>query len=343
VASHRFEETGTMNGFPDPGETVRIPVSLFNSGVEAATATGGTLSLADPAQGTVLDDSATWNGPSPSDIAESEDPHFEVEVAESVTCGEILAFDVRVSAANATARTERFSVRLGDPSRDFPQTDDLVVPSDPAGPFASTLDVDQDWTIAEVDVSVDVTQPNEEDLIVELTSPEGTTVRLQDRSTLGFGIHERYDQTRPPDGPGSMDDFVGESTAGTWTLTVEDAGTASYGDSILNEWTLHLTVNEGFDCVPATCSEPPPTTAPVLTLRRVFDGASYDLEFDWTAVAGVAGYRILQSPVATFDSDVTVLAEPGAGETTFVMDEPATPDVLFFVVRGLNSCGEEGP
>lgn len=343
VASWRLVESGTVNGIPDPGETVVLPVTALNSGVDAATAAEGTLVFSDPGQGTVVDGNATWAGPPAAGTAETDAPHFEVTLADTVACGDVVAFDVTLSAANAATVGERIAMRLGEASRDFTQATDLVVPSEPAGPFASTLTIDDAWTLADLDVSVKVLQPDEADLIVELVSPQGTVVRLHDRSELGFGIDERYDATRQPDGPGTMADFAGEPLDGAWTLTVEDAGDASVSESTLQEWTLHATIVEGFDCVPAVCAEPPLDVAPALTVERVADGAAFDIAFSWSDVPGAAGYRVRQSSTPAFDAGVVELAETGAGETGLVIPEPATPDLLFFVVRGVNGCGVEGP
>jgi len=341
--SYGLVESGTANGIPDPGETVQMPIALFNSGTAPALATQGTLTFVDPAQGTVLESQTGWSGPDPSASAVSQAPHFEIEIGDNVGCGDLVAFELEVSASNAQSQTSQFGIQLGDKERDLLQDQDLVVPSAPAGSFSSTLDFDQDLTIAHLDVSIDVDQNEEHDLIVEFISPEGTIVRLHDQSTVGFGISETYDLTRVPDGPGSMDDFLGESTLGTWTVTVEDVGTDSISDTTLDDWTLHLTVEEGFDCLPASCSEPTPSVVPMLSVGRIFDGVTYDLEFAWTAVAGVAGYHVLQSSAADFGSDVTLVGEPGPGATSFVIDEPLTPDLVFFQVRGVNSCGLEGP
>ena len=68
-----------------------------------------------------------------------------------------------------------------------------------------------------------------------------------------------------------MADFVGETTLGTWTLSIVDDGPASVGS--LQRWTLHTSVDEGWDCAPWACSEPAPGE-PVDLVRRGLRGGA---------------------------------------------------------------------
>jgi subtilisin-like proprotein convertase family protein len=182
------------------------------------------------------------------------------------------------------------------------------------------------------------------ELIVELESPQGTTVRLHDQSAGGGSyIITRYDLESSPDGPGSMDDFLGESTQGSWTLSVEDVGTASTGSNTLNFWKLHVSTSDGFGCEPKSCGEPTPTEAPDLDLQMAANGEQTDLVFDWSAITA-AGYHLLQSTSPAFDSGVELI-ERTTSETTYTMADGVniTPELSFFQVRGVNSCNQEGP
>jgi subtilisin-like proprotein convertase family protein len=333
---YRFIEPGPeVNGFPDPGETVQVPVTLFNSGLDDAAGVGGLLSFADPAQGTVSDPLADWTGPSSGTAAESNVPHFELTVAESVPCGDVVAFDLEMSAANAVTEQRRFSLQLGDKDRDFLEQAAAPIPPETVSPFTSTIEIDQDQTIADLDVSVDIDHDMEDELVVELISPQNTIVRLHDRTEHGFGIDTRYDLETEPSGPGTMNDFVGESTLGTWTLSIEDVGPAAAGT--LNEWTLHVGINEGWDCV-ADCTAPLPGEVSGLLMGR----ASGELQFQWGGVPLVAGYNVLQSPAATFDQSVVQIGQTDAATTSLTVTDTAGA-VTFFQVRGFNSCGLEGP
>ncbi|MBU0740889.1 S8 family serine peptidase [bacterium] len=112
----------------------------------------------------------------------------------------------------------------------------------PAG-ITSTITVTDDGAISAVTVPIDVTHTWIGDLIVELTSPEGTTVRLHDRSgSSSDDILGTYGVTLPVDGPGELLDFVGESPFGDWTLFVSDNVGSDTGT--LNGWGLYITLPE---------------------------------------------------------------------------------------------------
>jgi subtilisin-like proprotein convertase family protein len=344
--SFRVEEAGPdINGIPDPGETVKLAVTAFNSGLSSSTATTGTLQFVDPAQGNVLDGQTTWGDVAASGTLESDDPHFELTVFESVACGDTVSFEVDTRAANSTTTRRRFDIQLGEPERDFTNDVPETIPNETLSPVTSTIVVDQDETISEVDVSISITHDLATELIVELTSPGGTTVRLHDRSTStsSVSLTVRYDLESDPDGPGTMQDFAGESTQGAWTLSVEDVDALSTGDGTLNDWTLHFTAEGAFDCEEATCSVPVPDEAPEgLLVETAGNGA--DLLFSWNPVAGAAGYHLLQSTDRSFAGEVE-LAGSTSGDTDFTLADGigGTPDMTFFQVRAVNSCGQEGP
>ncbi|MBI4558543.1 MAG: FG-GAP repeat protein, partial [Candidatus Hydrogenedentes bacterium] len=95
-------------------------------------------------------------------------------------------------------------------------------------------------TIVDVDVVVDITHSWRGDLIVKLTSPNGATVFLHNLSGgSADNVQWTYDdETRPPDGPGTLSDFDGEDAGGTWTLAVSDNAGADVGT--LNSWSLRI-------------------------------------------------------------------------------------------------------
>jgi len=340
---HRLVEPGpVMNGFPDPGETVQIPITLLNSGVDASFGTTGALRLVDPDQGRILEPATTWADIPSSDTAESASPAFELVVFEDTPCGEILELEFDAWASNATTRRYSMLFPMGDKNRDFVNDASMAIPPETAEPVTSTIVIGPDHTVAELDVTVNIGHPDTTELVVELTSPDGTTVRLHDQSDPpGYGINARYDLDLAPDGPGSMADFVGESTQGTWTLAISDVGPAGAG-SLLG-WTVHLTIEEGFDCDPQICPEPTPTIAVDDLVVDVATNGS-DLDLSWGAVGGVAGYHVLQSGTAPFDVSVDLTGRTtGATAITVTDGLSLTPDLTYFQVRAVNSCNQEGP
>jgi subtilisin-like proprotein convertase family protein len=347
--SHRMIEEGANvngNGFLDPGETVKIPVSLFNGGTADALGVSGRLRTVDSAQGRVVTPIANYPDLAVGEEAESAAPHFELTLFESgVACGDSVLLELEMDADGAETRSKQFALPLGERNRDFVKTDGQAIFRMTPEPVISTLEVMEDRIVAELDVTVNITHPNVSELIVELTSPRNTTVRLHDNSGSGSNLTTRYDLEADPDGPGTMADFEGESTLGTWTLSVEDTIWGINGNAYLNGFTLHVTAEGAFDCVPLPCAEPEPTESPTgLMVDKAVDGAATDLLFSWSGVNGAAGYHVLHSNGAAYTDRVDVTGSTD-GATTLTVDNGAaiTPDLAFFQVRAINGCYEESP
>jgi subtilisin-like proprotein convertase family protein len=348
---HRLVEDATLsngNGLPDPGETVQLPVTLFNGGRADAFDVSARLRMADPSLGRVLVPLASTPDLAVGAAAESDAPHFEVTLFESsASCGIPVVLDVEMRAGATGPRTSRFQIPLGNRERDFVDTDTVSIPRLTMEPVISTLQVLEDRPIAELDVTVDIAHPDSSELVVELTSPGGTTVRLHDRTGGTAGLYTRYDLDAQPDGPGTMDDFVGESILGTWTLSVEDKVYGAFGFGSIQGFTLHVVAEGAFDCDPVACPEPAPSESPQgLRVERALDAGdgSVSLTLNWTGVVGAAGYHVLQAPAAAFDAGVE-LAGRTAGPTSLTLnDVDATlPPLTFFQVRATNSCHQESP
>ena len=130
-----------------------------------------------------------------------------------------------------------------DPTITFEYTQDtpVAIPdNDPVG-ITSTITVTADGVVSAVAVPVDITHTWIGDLVVELTSPEGTTVRLHNASgSSGDDIVGIYGETLVPDGPGGLLDFLGENPVGDWTLFIFDDTSPDTGT--LNSWGLAITL-----------------------------------------------------------------------------------------------------
>jgi hypothetical protein len=211
----------------------------------------------------------------------------------------------------------------------------------------STLEVFEDHLIDELDITVDIGHSYPHELIVDLISPQSTLVRLHANSFGGPGPSTRYDLYADPDGPGSMADFEGESTAGTWTLSVRDTGITGPLTGVIRGFVLHVTSPDAFECEVSPCSDPIPTESPdQLVVGKTIDegDGSVDLVFAWDSVAGVAGYHVLQSADPRFETSVDLTGRTdGANTLTAVGAGATTPALSFFQVRAVNSCSQESP
>lgn len=126
------------------------------------------------------------------------------------------------------------------------------------GPNANTIttsiiNIPNDFTINDVNVTIDVTHTYDFDLTIKLISPNGTEVILTDNqgSSGDNYTNTQFDDdattpissgTAPFTGTfsptGSLADFNGEQSVGDWTLHITDGYTGDGGT--LNSWTLQV-------------------------------------------------------------------------------------------------------
>ena len=123
-------------------------------------------------------------------------------------------------------------------TEDFCNTPSLAIPDNNPTGVSDAISVGIGGaTVSGIEVYVDITHTYQGDLIVDLTSPDGTTVILHNRTggsvddILGW-----YPSPLVPDG--DLDNFIGENTDGDWTLHISDNAGADTG--ILNEWCVRI-------------------------------------------------------------------------------------------------------
>lgn len=242
---------GGGNGIADPGETLRLEVTVANAGDRPATAIAGTLSARTPGV-TVTVPEAAFGDAAPSEEVASRPPHFELRLDPDLPCGS--AIDLRLDfAAEEGGWTMGLRLPTGldvTPtqrleSRDVPRS----IPDGRLRGTASRLEVPAGGiaTLGDVQVSVEIRHPFIGDLQMALTSPAGTTVVLHDRSGAGRDdIATTYDGLTAPDGPGTMADFDGEDPAGTWVLAIRDVASMDTGG--LERWGLTLRGDPAVAC-----------------------------------------------------------------------------------------------
>ncbi|HEX6850138.1 MAG TPA: S8 family serine peptidase [Candidatus Polarisedimenticolaceae bacterium] len=341
-ASHAIDDSGSLgngDGAADPGETVVVPVTLKNTDDAAATGVAGRLSV-DPSLAAATRDTATWPTIGAGAQAISNPPHYRVTVDPSATCGTRLTF--RIDASSGLGEdAASFGVDVGRLSKGFPATGlPLTVPKKSAAGASSTITVSDAFTLRNVSVSVDVAHADVGELVVTLRSPAGTLVTLHDRSRAGTAdLVVTYDRDRAPDGPGSLDDFNGQGSQGTWTLTVVDNVGGGNPAGSIRAFSLDLESSAPISCTPLSCGSPAPGPVPA-TLGVALENAT-DLRLSWDAVPGAASYRIWRSPTPDFASQS--LAGTSAA-TTFVDAGAAGSGVdAYYRVRAVNACEWQGP
>jgi len=235
-------------------------------------------------------------------------------------CGDPLPLDLDVTHADGGNRSS-FTLPVGLTSLEPVALDTpLSMPTFSASPTVSSIVIPEDLTIGDVNVTVDLTHEITEQVEITLTSPQGTMVVLHDR-TPGVDVQTTFDTLTEPDGPGAMSDFDGESSQGTWTLSLLDdvIGLPITPGGTLNGWSLSIVAGGGAVCTPFSCGEAVP--AEVAPDFRLSVQSGTDLRFDWPALGGAAvnggdpGARAVcrerQDP-----RGVVAVGDPGKGGTT---------------------------
>lgn len=153
------------------------------------------------------------------------------------------------------------------------QVAQAIPDNNPAG-VVSSIFVGDAAEIVSVTVSVDITHTWRGDLIVEITSPAGTTVRLHNRTgSSADDLIATYS---------GLVQFAGESSNGTWNLLVSDNAGADVGQ--LNEWCISAEVIE-FGSVATLVSN--------FGARNVQEGI--ELRWDLENAAGLRGFEVQRS------------------------------------------------
>jgi subtilisin-like proprotein convertase family protein len=335
--SHVVDDSGPNgngDGVLDPGESARIQVTLRNAGDAPATAVLGRLFSGYPDGLKVYGGSASYPDMAIGAQGTSTSPHYDVTLEPSAQCGQILGATMRITG-NGFDVGSAFTTDIGVYEKDYPSTDTpLSIPRSSSTGANSYLSVPVSFPLTEVDATIHIAHTDIGDLEVLLYRP-GTSnppVYLHNNTGVGVsGIHTTYDDLTEPDGPGSLDSFVGGEPQGTWRVKVTNAGSKN---GTLENWTLHLKSNVPFHCTPRGCGQGvPPAVANTLTAEK--SGAA-DVRVAWTGV-GASNYNVWRSSDAQFGT--AVFAGASGGATSFT-DAGAQnlPGVHYYLVRSVNSC-----
>jgi subtilisin-like proprotein convertase family protein len=125
------------------------------------------------------------------------------------------------------------------PVFEYMDSPEMAIPDNTPTGIRAYIDVPLGGVMASVDCYVDITHSYKGDVIVEITSPESTTVRLHNRTgSSADNIITWYDIETACDGPGLMTDFAGEWSEGTWEIWVSDNASGDTGT--LHTWGLRI-------------------------------------------------------------------------------------------------------
>ncbi len=217
-----------ISAAPDSQEVTQGDTASYDVTVDSFGGFSDSVTLsatADPAmEGTITFDTNPVAAPGTSVM------HVETSLATAAGF-----YDITVIGDDGNEqKTATVSIRVrpfGSTTIVYPSPDTPIdIPdADPEG-ITSVINVPDELIIDEVSVTVDITHTFIGDLIVELTSPAGTTVTLHNRTGGSQDdLNETYDPT----------EFLGENSAGDWTLFVSD--NAGLDTGTLNEWILSIT------------------------------------------------------------------------------------------------------
>ena len=117
----------------------------------------------------------------------------------------------------------------------------VSIPDDDPEGVDSTIGIGVFGDVAGIRVGCSIRHYSIGHLVVTLTSPTGRTVTLHDRNGgVSDDLEGEWPTTLWVDGPGDLDDFLGEDAQGHWTLNVSDHAFGATGQ--LRTWSLHLLV-----------------------------------------------------------------------------------------------------
>ena len=230
------------------GDTLNILVDDPNAvgpvDVEVTAASGDVevVTLTDNGDGTHSGSIVTATG------APAADGTLQVRVQDSV---EVSYFDADDGTGSSFTRLDDAAI---ENRIEYPSTDVPVSILDQTSVF-STIEITDGGTIADLDVSLDITHTWDADLNLFLTSPAGTTVELftdvggsgdnftgtiidDEAETLITAGSAPFTGRFSPEG--FLGDFDTESITGTWTLEIFDDANGDQGT--LNAWSLWIDV-----------------------------------------------------------------------------------------------------
>ncbi|MCB0971199.1 MAG: tandem-95 repeat protein, partial [Acidimicrobiales bacterium] len=272
-------QTGDGDAHLEPGETATITQQLRNDGAASATAISATLTSNTP-HATVVEGSVTYATIGAGATASPDSAPLRISVDPACPCGTVLPFTLTVTYSGGQHPTVEIPVDIpvGEPTSlaSTPYSGPVVpIPDNDVGGATATVSVASTAPIAEArliiggtscstgigSTTVGIDHTYVEDLTLELTSPEGTTITLM--SGLGGSGNNLCQTVFRDDAASSISSvsagdapftgsyrpaaplatFAGEDPSGTWTLRATDGFGSDTGS--IRAFTLQLA---GYQC-----------------------------------------------------------------------------------------------
>jgi subtilisin-like proprotein convertase family protein len=313
---NRVDDGALGDGYLAAGEVADLAVTLRNLGGAVSGIGGRLVTTGWFAQ--VTRDDATYADLATGASAESDAPHYGVNVDPAIPPGHKLGFAVEWQAAEASGLSDTFFLDVG--ACETAAAGDVPQPISDNQTTTSFATSSTTFAISEVRVAVDITHTYIGDLQIVLSSPEGTPVVLH--SGTGGSANDIVgiygDDLTPAE---SLSLLAGESPTGVWKLEVTDKFAQDTGT--LNAWSLEL------------CDRPAETSTPEMRFAAISIDAG-DVELEWWSYPGMTSYRLYRSTDPTSAGSFVQVADTAA--TSFT-DSTADP-VLFWIVTAVGAQGE---
>ncbi len=219
-------------------------------------------------------------------------------------------------------KTRLVSLRVrpfGTVDNQFPSTDTpIFIPdANPTG-ITSIIHVEQPIEIQEVQVDLNITHTFIGDLIVTLTSPQGTQVILHNHT--GGGSHDIHRTYALPV------EFTGQQAIGDWVLHVADTVGADSGT--LDSWTLHIVGVPGQPTFGISASPASQSVTVGGTASYTVDVASFGFTGDVALSASAS------PPLADLGFSPGTVTAPGSSTLTVRTDCSTAPGDYVLTISG---------
>ncbi len=145
---------------------------------------------------------------------------------------------VKDLAASDEGVLNSWSIDVDGQSSNVVEAEDIpaqkIPDNDPSG-IVRTVDMDHPGTVNNLEVSIDITHTYIGDLVITLTSPQGTSIELQHPADDDHdSLIKSYSTASTPE----LEKLIGESIKGKWKLKVADTAAEDIGK--LNRWGLKI-------------------------------------------------------------------------------------------------------